>query len=116
MATQSLQGREALDFKAAYCRRFKCPPRAFEQRLFWACIPPYARPLAWMIRLGRRDFFRWDLEYVRRIGRAHSVQDLQREIGALHAEARLLHGRLGRYFHVRILGRRLRRLADAVYQ
>jgi hypothetical protein len=114
MATESGVS-QTEDFKTAYCKRSKCPGEAFEKRLLRECLAPHVRPLAFVIRLFRRDFFRWDVEFLRRVGQARAVDAIALDVEVLRQDSRLRRGFLRGILRVRISSRRLTRLAQEVF-
>src|SRR4249920_748799 len=69
--------------RQAFSEVYRCPPAAFEKRVFWKCLYPHAwLPAHWMWWF-ERSFFLPDLEGVRAMGAARSEADLQRAIDDL---------------------------------
>ena len=98
------------NFKAAFCARFRCRPEAFETRLLRECLPPYARPLALLVRLRDPDFFDYDRKFLRSLGPLRSTEELELYAEVLRENAPLRIGFLRETLHLRISTRRLRRL------
>jgi hypothetical protein len=96
-----------LTFKAAFCECFGCPDEAFGPKLFWRCLDPGRRPLAWLVRRLASGFFRADLEYLERAGETTTWFGLWTLANDIRDDAQLNYGLLRKGLHLRISGIRL---------
>jgi hypothetical protein len=102
------------NFKTAFCARFEYPQENFEQRVFWNAMHPEAKPLAWLIRWLRPNFFASDLDCIRSIATAESKGEVRAIINSLQYDPSFKKGFFRGSLRIRISGRRLTRLAARV--
>jgi len=102
------------NFKTAFCSRFEHPQEHFEQRVFWNALHPEAKPLAWLIRWLRPNFFASDLDCIRSIATAESKGEVRAIINSLQYDPTFKKGFIRGRLRIRISGRRLTRLAARV--
>lgn len=103
------------NFRTAYCRRFKCPTKAFERRLFWRCLPLRAWPFAIVFRVFYPSFFNADLEFLHGIGGCKTPSEAVNEANSLSCDPALNEGILRTPLGLRLSGRRLVRTAHQIW-
>ena len=113
MANQTHTGPAPLNFKAAFCEAFGCPEDAFQEALFQKCLLPRSRPLVSLIRLISPDFFRDDLDYLERVGRATTWPGFWTLANRIPYYFVWNHG-LRKRLHLRISGARLIKIYEEV--
>lgn len=68
------------DFRSGFCAQMCCADSAFERALFWRGLYRHAMPLAFLLRLTAPRFFREDLEFIRWVGGAGSLAEVEEDI------------------------------------
>jgi hypothetical protein len=93
-------------FRESFCERFGCPPEAFERRVFWRCLYRRSLPLSLVVYLVNRNYFALDLQTIKQLGVARSLQEFRGELESFRYEYRMRGGLL-RNLRVRVSGKRL---------
>lgn len=102
-------------FKEAFCERFRCPPERYEQSVFWRCLHRHAIPVAMLIRWINPEVFREDFDLIREIGGMNDPFLFRGEVDYFHGRNVRHDGLLRRYLRVRVSGRRVLKLKDALF-
>jgi hypothetical protein len=102
-------------FRTAYCAHFKCRDEVFEEKIFWRCLPPHARPLAFLLELTTPSFFVGEFEVMRNAGEATDLEDIVAEANKLHDTQHLRVGFLRGALKVRVSGRRLVNVGNLIW-
>ncbi len=93
-------------FREAFCERFACSPEAYENQLFWRCLYRRSLPLAWLVYLVNRRHFELDVQTIRQLAVARSMEEFRAELESFRYEYRMRGGLL-RQLRVRVSGKRL---------
>ena len=110
---QAISGGES--FRSAYARHFGCAEDVFEEKLFWQCLPRLARPVATLADLVTPTFFNPDLDFLRLVGDARSINDIKDEANRLREASNLRKGFVRNLLRARLSGRRLIAVAAQVW-
>ncbi|RME93343.1 MAG: hypothetical protein D6766_08385 [Verrucomicrobia bacterium] len=102
-------------FKEAYCERFRCPPEKFVLSVFRRTLYRRARPLAWLLVLFKRDFFRLDIDLINEVGEARSWSDFNAVISNHVQSSQLRSGFLRNGLKLRVSCSRVKRLAERLF-
>lgn len=105
-----------LNFRSAFCERFKCGEEVFEEKLLWCCLPPTAKPVAFVVELVNPTFFAGEFEIIRAVGEATDLEDIVAEANKLHDTLHLRKGFLRGTLRVRASGRRLVKVASSIWK
>ncbi len=62
-------------FAVLYCRQLDLPLAEFERHIFRRALYQHARPVAWLLAHGRKDYFRADGEFIEDVGRLTRYED-----------------------------------------
>src|ERR1043165_1650951 len=76
-------------FRESFCERFGCPPEAFERRVFWRCLYRRSLPLSLVVYLVNRNYFALDLQTIKQLGVARSLQEFRGELESFRYEYRM---------------------------
>jgi hypothetical protein len=98
------------DFREEFCQHEKCPPVAFERRVFWRCLHRRSLPLAALVYTLYPAFFEPDLRAIQQLAVTRSFEEFAREVDSLRSDNQRHGGFLRRKLRLRISGRRLMRL------
>jgi len=115
MANENGITRPAGKFRADFCAHFKCRDEVFEEKLFWRCLAPHARPLAFVLELTTPSFFLGELEVLRSAGEATDLEDIIAEANKLHDTQHLRVGFIRGVLQVRLSGRRMVKVAEGIW-
>ncbi|MEW6158116.1 MAG: hypothetical protein AB1813_11825 [Verrucomicrobiota bacterium] len=108
MSTTQINRPDAREtFQQIYCRRYNCPPEQFAERFFWRCIFPHAIPLAWIIRMIKRDYFKPDFMIIRQLALCTALREVSALANALHYDYHYQWPFIRETLRVRISGKRL---------
>jgi len=102
------------NFKTAFCARFASRQEQFEKQVFWNAIHPEIKPVAFLIRCFRPNFFQSDLECIRSVAKAESKEEVRAIVNSLQFDPTFKQGFFRGFLRVRISGRRLTELAGKV--
>lgn len=106
----------ARDLRSLFCERFNCPDGEFEKRAFRKCLYFHARMIAPLLPWLTPGGFQRDLLFIRYLGNAKSLQEVQIEIHSLHDDDHF-QPRFARYgLRLRISGRKANKLAAKLFQ
>src|SRR5436190_4752198 len=105
----------APNFKSTFCSRFECSPAKFEKKLFYQAIEPDLRPIAFVIRCFRPNFFRRDFECIRDIAATTNEREFLAAVNKLPLDPRFNGGFLRGFCRLRISVRRLEDIASRVF-
>lgn len=98
-------------FRERFCAEHSCPLDQFDRRVFWLCLYPQARPLAWLILLLNYDYFTADRQLIAGAGDAVSMRRVRDEVRDFFWSSDN-QGWWRRTANVRVSGQRLRNLAS----
>ena len=101
-------------FRELYSDRFGCPAEVFETRVFWRTLHRRSLPLALLVYLFDRDFFRLDLLAIRQLGVTQSAREFRAEVDLFCSEYRMQRSFLRKTLRLRISGRRLMQVLNQV--
>lgn len=101
-----------LTFQEAYCRAQGCAAEQFTPRVLRAALYPAGR-LLWALGFSRRACFDADRELVSQCGRLRGVREIKQEVRQ-YSEDPKNRGLWRGFVRVRVSGRRVLRLAEAV--
>jgi len=102
-------------FKEAFCDRFNCPPERYEERVFWRCLHRHAIPVAILIHWINPEVFREDFDLIHEIGGMNDPLLFRGELDYFHGRNVRHDGWLRRYLRMRVSGRRMLKLKDALF-
>lgn len=71
------------DLQRAFCARYRCTPDAFVRKAFWKAIPFHAWLLAPLVGGMRHPRYQHDIEVLKTIGEASTLDDLNRALDEL---------------------------------
>jgi hypothetical protein len=100
-----------MDFRAAFCERYRCSMEDFNRRVFWKCLYRHALPLAAFLFWTNREFFRPDLELIQSLSSTTTFSEVKAEASFIRHDQRMQSGFLRGTLRIRISGRRLADLA-----
>jgi hypothetical protein len=100
-------------FAAKYCKKRGCKPEDFSKIVLFRCTYPLTTPLARLIWLVSRDFFREDLSLIEEIKDESSFARI-RDIVSFHSIQPRKRNLLRKWFRVRLSKNRLLNLARHV--
>ena len=103
------------NFRAVYGRYFGCRPAAFERRIFWRCLPLWSWPVALLFKLFCPSFFNADLEFLQSLGDCRNPSEVVSEANSLACDPALNEGFLRTPLGLRLSGRRIVRVAHAIW-
>ncbi|HOX02559.1 MAG TPA: hypothetical protein P5555_08615 [Candidatus Paceibacterota bacterium] len=103
-------------FREAFCDYYACPPKRFARKVFWIALPGYVRPLAAIVCLFHRRFFRRDFEAIEILGDTRDTDDFTNETESLYDLSRFEQYFLRRRLKLRMSGRKLQALRRRVYE
>jgi hypothetical protein len=103
------------DVRTLFCERAHCAPSEYEERAFRECLYWHARIMAPVLRWLMPGFFLHDLNFVRYLGAATSLREINAELLSFREGnvSRPSFGRTTRKF--RVSGRRAARLARRLF-
>jgi hypothetical protein len=111
---QAVSGQES--FRAAYARHFGCAEEVFEEKLFWQCLSPLARPVATLADLVTPTFYNPDFDCLRLVGDALDMDEIRVEANKLREAWHLRKGLVRGLLRARLSGRRLIAIAESVWR
>jgi hypothetical protein len=100
-----------MDFRAAFCEKFRCSMEDFDKRVFWKCLYRHALPFAAFLCWTNRKFFQPDLELIRSLASTTTFSEVKAEASFIRHDQRMQDGFLRGTLRIRISGRRLADLA-----
>lgn len=98
-------------FQTVFCREFDCPPEAFEEQVFWKCLPSHAKIVARLLMGRRETFFREDFGLIREIASVACRDVVITELNRFHGRNLRDKNWARRLFKIRISGGKLRKLS-----
>ena len=98
------------------CQQHKLSELAAEERLFWRSIPPWRRPLVWLLRRVDPGTFAHDMNVVHEAGKATKFTDLSDIPDLLHRRAPIQSRFVRVTFGFRISSNRLLELAKDYFR
>ena len=101
-------------FRESYLERFQCDSDKFEEDLLRRALHRRSLPLAWFVRTRMPSFFELEFRTIRYLGSACSSQEFSAELDDYRSECRKRGGVLRRIFALRLSGKRLIGLVNAV--
>ncbi|ACB76577.1 hypothetical protein [Opitutus terrae] len=102
-------------FRESFCAQQRCPTDQFERRVFWRCLYPHARLVAWLILWMDYDYFSADRQLISGAGDAPSMRRVRDEVRDFFWSSDN-RGWWRRTAKVRVSGQRLRNLAARYLQ
>jgi hypothetical protein len=100
-----------IDFRAAFCERYRCSMEDFDRRVFWKCLYRHALPLAAFLCWTNREFFQPDIDLIHSLASTTTFSEVRAEASFIRHDQRMQSGFLRGTLRIRISGRRLAALA-----
>ena len=97
----------AKTFRDLFCEHHKCPPEAYEERIFRSCLYRHALLFAHLLRILRPHFFDRDLAVIRQLGITSSQKEFHDEVQDYFYHINSYGNFLQRAWRIRISGKRL---------
>jgi hypothetical protein len=114
MVPKREENKESQTFKVRFCQDRRCEPGRFARKLFWMSIYRHAIPLALPILLFYPRFFRREFNLMEEVGNVSTKEDLRLSITSYREDSHMNPNLLRESLRVRISGRRLLQVFEAL--
>jgi hypothetical protein len=105
-----------LSFKMAFCAAYHCPPERYESKVFWRCLYLHSLPLALVGYVFFPSLFAQDRQLISAVADLSEMRELMAEADSFASENRMNRSILRHTLYLRISGRKLVKLAAAVFR
>jgi hypothetical protein len=106
---------DANNFRAVFCREFRCQPAKFQDKVFWMTVFPHAKPVALFLRLVYPSFFDIERDFIGDVGQTEHASMFRDEIDIYHGNNLRTRSVLRNKLMIRISGTRMKRLGERIY-